>query len=282
MAAFRYATDFEQDSEGDFFAALAKTGASENFPRISTLSGKKVATAVGFYTPGTSCRSWQEITQLATNAAGKDIGDGWLVQQMRYRHVSNAYPIVIGGLDTASNYVMKASLEVDPGDNHFYFRVKQKDGEELYVDQDLGFAADDQYHNFEIRLSKTVVAIKHDGTLRTFDVPVEWQPYQMVKFYTFVNGWAYISWYGLFVTQRDVYTADDPELITVDGVGVASAAVKLFNTDTKPPDFEITSGVGGAIDYSGVDDGTYLVVGLDAFGYAFYAGEIEIASGEPV
>ena len=281
MGAFRYVTDFEKELAGSYWAALAKTGTSENFPKIGTLSGKKVATAVGFYTVGQSSRSWQLIDQLGTNAAGCDIETGWLVVKMNYRHVSQDTPINIQGLSASAAVVMEASVTVNPGTNHYIFRVRENALEDAYIDQDLGVSADDSFHAFEIRLSKTAVVCKVDSTEFSFSVPSEWQPLYIVKAYVFVNGWSYISYYEAMVTQTDIYQADDPAHVTIDGVGVASAAVKMFESSTSPPQYELTTGLGGLIDYSEVADGTYYVCGMDIFGYAFYFS-VEIASGEPV
>jgi hypothetical protein len=281
MAAFRYLTDFESDAVGDYWIGLGQTGGTYNAPRISTLAGKKVATAVGYYTAGQGCWLVQNINQLSTAAAGKDIGDGWLVFKMRYRHVSQQFPIKIRCHDISGDTLV-AYIEVDSGDNHYYFRARWDDIEELYVDEDLGISADDQFHNFEIRISKTKLACYVDSAEYLYDINPMWQPEYIINAYVFVNGWSYISYYEVIVTQGDIYGEDSKSTIYIDGVGVAQAAVKLFDTSMAPPTFELTTGIGGAIDYSSVDDGTYLVCGMDVFGYAFYLGEVVIASGEPV
>lgn len=278
MANFRYMVNFAEETLNSYWTGLLIQGGTYNPPKVKEYGGTRVATAVGTYTTQ-QCSIGQELETLL-GSPRYYVTSGYLVMRMKYAHVQGTS--VWSAICTADPNLLSAYyfyLNVDPGTGRYQIRAQKNVYSPWFVDVDTGITADGNPHIFNFRLGATKVYYRIDNSAWVeVAIPANYQLAQFSPVHCFVNGWAYIYWYELIFTSGDIYTADDDKY-TVDGVGVANADVKLWDTTDTPPDYELTTGADGAIDYSTVDPGTYHIAIKDIFGYSCYGTYTK--AGEP-
>lgn len=144
----------------------------------------------------------------------------------------------------------------------------------------LNVVADGNFHDMEIRVGKGSIFYRCDAETYIYSIPGGTEP--STFFYPrYKWGQNYTAYVDRHVIDSDIYGATDTSKLLIDGIGVAGIPVKLWDTTGSPPDYSLTTGPTGTIDFSTVADGTYAIGGMDARGYCFH-GEVDIAGGVPV
>lgn len=269
----RHASDFENYAIGARYGEMSYSGTCQ----ISEINGKKVAKGIG--SPDYITQKYNQANSYSNTCNLK-----WAVGKIYARldpgadnGIQNIKAIWSTGHILGNMYISTADANKV---KWTVYCIKAGVGSITYSGL-LNVTADGQFHDLEMRIGLSSVYIRCDSESSTQAIGASYQP-ATIGYVEHAWGQSYTAYKDTHILENDIYGEADSSKLLIDGLGVAGVTVKLWDTTLAPPTKEITTGTGGSLDFSGVDDGVYDMGAVDLRGYCVFAEDVEISSGEVV
>ena len=264
----RYMTDFEEYEVGDTFTAMDPEGGAATRQQIIDYDGKKALYSATGY-------QWMEFYPFGkgggTAARSNTLSEGYFHVRFKIKPATTPF-VKINGY--TYNYPA-IHVRLQYGDT-FEAVIKETDGGDIL--DTLVFSAAPGADPVPISVAFDVGMVR--VTVGTETLTYSASPFgdiNWVKVMIYPD--VTTTWIDMFGSSLPLLMNVSGQYLNIDGEEVIGAAVKLWDTTLSPPDYTITSGIGGTLDLSGVSNGDYYMIGISPFGDSFYR-YVTITDGE--
>ena len=276
---FRYACDFQNYVNGDFFLEN-----EEIVGGFGTASGILNDGGGNYLYSNDDYKMWFPRQDYPEMHKPLEYVGGWAVLKLRHKFTNHSK--IVFSLYAPTGLLapvekMTAEVYSDAGA-----------GDVIRIDYDVdgytytfstAIVMDSNFHTIEVRMSKVGLYFKLDATTDAHTIPAGNRVASLGQLTSLLlPAQQQTNFIEVTVTPFDIYGALDSQYLLADGQPMAGVDVYLYDISACVPEGPVTSAVDGFLDFSGIPDGSYDAVAIDsATGYSWYCW-IDIAGGLPV
>ena len=265
MGNWRYTTDFEDCAYGKTFVDLMRPGMYPGaYLKIGMVDGKKCMTGIGF---GGVIGTVSDVSPFGENI---HMTSGYMVFNWRMRTFQPANFLSITVLNSKVNYyTLKFNFHAERS-NQYWVGIYY--GSTMIHSLTFTEYASNKLDDISVWISRESIKVTINRSTQEYTIPEVDQPdYLRWAYITFAKNIRVVLMDYLFSTNDNLDDSDSlMQIVHFDGQGMDGVGCALYAEATNGPDYELTSGAEGFVDFSSipVPDGTYRITVLDAHGYS--------------